>query len=132
VSVRGAATVALATAVLAGCGNPVHSHYSVKQTAPCLRKLGYRVSTDASKLGPVEASATEGALLAKERGNALTVTFSENASEAKNIEAGYRHFVAKPLREHLDDVMSAQKNAVLLWTITPPKEELDRVLGCLR
>jgi hypothetical protein len=119
-------------AALAGCGNPVHSHYSVKQTAPCLRKLGYAVQTDASKLGPVEASATEGALLAKERGNAVKITFSENASEAKNIEAGYRRFTPKPRREHIDDVMSSQKNAVLLWTITPPKEELDRVLGCLR
>ena len=119
-------------AALAGCGNPVHSHYSVKETAPCLRQLGYRVTTDASKLGPVEASATEGALLAKERGNALTITFSEKASETKNIEAGYRHFAPKKLRPHLGDVMSAQKNAVLLWTITPPKEELDRVLGCLR
>jgi hypothetical protein len=120
------------SAALAGCGNPVHSHYSVKETAPCLRKLGYTVTTDASKLGPVEASATEGALLAKERGNALKITFSENASEAKNIEAGYRRFTPKPRREHIDDVMSAQKNAVLLWTITPPKDELDRVLGCLR
>ena len=119
-------------AALAGCGNPVHSHYSVKETAPCLRKLGYEVETNASELGPVEASATDGALLAKERGNAVTITFSEKASEAKNIEAGYRHFAPKKLRPHLDDVMSAQKNAVLLWTITPPKDELDRVLGCLR
>jgi hypothetical protein len=119
-------------AALAGCGNPVHSHYSVKQTAPCLRKLGYIVTTDASKLGPVEASATEGALLARERGNALTITFSQNASEAKNIKAGYRHFAPKKLRPHLDDVMSSQKNAVLLWTVTPPKHELDRALGCLR
>ena len=93
-STRGAALLALGL-VVAGCGNPVHSHYSVKQTAPCLRKLGYTVTTDASKLGPVEASATEGALLAKERGNAVTITFSQNDSEATNIEAGYRHFVSK-------------------------------------
>ena len=118
--------------VLTGCGNPVHSHYSVKQTAPCLRKLGYKVSTNASKLGPIEASATEGALLAKERGNALTVTFSANSSEANNVEAAYRRFVSKKLRPHIDDVMSSQKNAVLLWTITAPKDELDRALGCLK
>jgi hypothetical protein len=130
-SVRRAAPLALA-ALIAGCGNPVHSHYAVKETAPCLSKLGYRVITDASKLGPVEASATEGALLAREKGNAVTITFSQNASEAKNIETAYRHFAPKKLRPHLDDVMSAQKNAVLLWTITPPKEESDRVLGCLR
>jgi hypothetical protein len=130
-SVRRAALLAV-VAALAGCGNPVHSHYSVKETAPCLRKLGYTITTDASKLGPVEASATDGALRAREKGNALTITFSENAKEAENIETAYRHFAPKKLRPHIDDVMSAQKNAVLLWTITPPKEESDRVLGCLR
>ena len=41
--------LALLAIPLAGCGNPVHSHYSVKQTAPCLRKLGYKVSTNAEK-----------------------------------------------------------------------------------
>jgi hypothetical protein len=131
VSARRLAVLGLAV-VLAGCGNPVHSHYSVKQTAPCLRGLGYTISTDASKLGPVEASATEGALLAKEHGNALRLTFSLNAAEATNIEAAYRKFVPKKLRPHIDDVMLSQKNAVLLWTITPPADELKRVLGCLR
>ncbi|TML19554.1 MAG: hypothetical protein E6G32_11960 [Actinobacteria bacterium] len=101
--VRCGAPLAVAM-VLAGCGNPVHSHYSVKQTAPCLRKLGYAVSTNAS----------------------------QNSSEAGNVEAAYRRFVSKKLRPHIDDVMLSQKNAVLLWTITPPKDELNRVLGCLK
>src|SRR3989442_10163565 len=92
--VRCGAPLAVAM-VLAGCGNPVHSHYSVKQTAPCLRKLGYAVSTNASKLGPIEAAATEGALLAKERGNAVRVTFSQNSSEAGNVEAAYRRVVSQ-------------------------------------
>ena len=49
--------VALALAgALAGCGNPVHSHYSVSATAPCLSKLGYRVNTNAEKLGLIESS----------------------------------------------------------------------------
>jgi len=130
-SIRRAAPLAL-VALLTGCGNPVHSHYSVKETAPCLRKLGYTVDTDASKLGPVEASAPEGALRAKEKGNAVVITFAENGGQAKNIEAGYRRFVSKKLRPHLADVMFSQKNVVLLWTITPPQEELKRVLGCLR
>ena len=119
-------------ALLAGCGNPVHSHYSVKETAPCLEKLGYDVDTDASKLGPVEASAPEGALSAQEKGNAVVITFGENAEQARNIEAGYRRFASKRVREHIRDVMQSQKNAVLLWTITPPQDESRRVLGCLR
>jgi hypothetical protein len=104
----------------------------VRETAPCLEKLGYRVDTNASRLGPVENSATEGALLAKERGNAVRMTFSADHAEAKNIEAAYHRFVPKRMRRHLSDVLSSQKNATLLWTVTPPAEEADRVLGCLR
>ena len=126
------AALLLLVLLLAACGNPVHSHYSVKQTAPCLRKLGYRISTDTSKMGPVEASATEGALTAKETGNAVRITFSQNASEAKNIEDAYKRFSPPKRSKHIKDVMSAQHNVVLIWTITPPKDELDRVLGCLR
>lgn len=122
-----AATVVLA----AGCGNPVHSHYSVAATSPCLKKLGYKVS-DASKRGPVEAAATEGAILAHEKGNAVVITFGSNEEEATNIKRGYRRFASAHLRPHLDDVMLSQKNAVLRWTVTPPKDELDRVLGCLK
>jgi hypothetical protein len=120
-----------AVVVLAGCGNPVHSHYSVKATTPCLKKLGYAVK-DASKLGPIEASAPEGAIVAREKGNAVVISFGTNAREATNIKRGYRRFAPPSLRPHLDDVMLSQKNAVLRWTVTPPRDELDRVLGCLR
>jgi hypothetical protein len=118
--------------LLAACGNPVHKHYSVKDTAPCLRKLHYAVSTNADEIGPVEASAPEGALIAREPGNAVVVTFGDDAAEAANLKRAYRRFVSAKLRPHLDDVMLSQKNAVLLWTITPPRDELDRVLGCLK
>jgi hypothetical protein len=118
--------------LLAACGNPVHSHYSVKDTAHCMRKLGYQVDTDAARLGPVEASAPEGALRATEPGNAVVITFADDDAGARNIEAGYRRFVSPRLRRHIRDVMLSQKNAVLLWTITPPQAELNRVLGCLR
>jgi hypothetical protein len=121
-----------ATVFAAGCGNPVHSHYSIKETAPCLEGLGYTVDRDASDHGPVEASATEGALLATEPGNAVVITFSADADEAANIKQAYRQFASKKLRPHIDDVMESQKNVVLRWTITPPREEHDRVFGCLK
>jgi hypothetical protein len=122
----------LLAAAVAGCGNPVHTHYGVKGTAACLRKLGYTVETNAAKLGPVEGSATQGALLAKEPGNAVRITFSDNHGEAQNIEAAYRRFVPKKERKHLGDVLSSQRNATLLWTITPPPDELQRVRNCLQ
>jgi hypothetical protein len=28
--------------------------------------------------------------------------------------------------------MRTQKNAVLLWTVTPPQDELDKVFACLK
>jgi hypothetical protein len=118
--------------LVAACGNPVHSHYTVKDTAACLRNLGYEVDTDAASLGPVEASAPEGALRAKKPGNAVVITFAEDEAGARNIEAGYRRFVSPRLRRHIRDVMLSQKNAVLLWTVTPPQDELTRVLDCLR
>jgi hypothetical protein len=117
---------------LLGCGNPVHTHYSVTGTSLCLRKLGYNVDTNAAKLGPVEDSATEGALLAREPGNAVRITFSEDHPQALNIMRAYHRFAPKRMRKHLSDVLSAQRNATLLWTVTPPPEELQRVRGCLR
>ena len=128
---RRAAPFVLA-ALAAGCGNPVHGHYGVKGTAACLRKLGYTVNTHAAQLGPVEGSATEGALLAKEPGNAVRITFSSDHGQAVNIMAAYHRFAPEPMRSHLGDVLSSQKNATLLWTITPPADEMQRVLGCLK
>jgi hypothetical protein len=128
---RRAAPLLLA-AFAAGCGNPVHTHYGVKGTAACLKKLGYTVNTNAAQLGVVEDSATEGALLAKEPGNAVRITFSADHAQAVNIMAAYHKFVPRRVRKHLGDVLSSQKNATLLWTITPPPEEMQRVLGCLK
>jgi hypothetical protein len=116
----------------AACGNPVHKHYSENATASCLRNLHYTVNTNASQLGPVENSATEGALRASEPGNAVRMTFSEDHAEALNIEAAYHRFAPRKLRKHLGDVLSSQKNATLLWAVTPPVDEQQRVLGCLR
>jgi hypothetical protein len=128
----GRAVPFLLAAAAVGCGNPIHTHYGVKGTAACLRKLGYSVDTNAAKLGPVEGSATEGALLATEPGNAVRITFSEDHAQALNIVAAYRRFVPKRERKHLGDVLSSQRNATLLWTITPPPDELQRVRNCLQ
>jgi hypothetical protein len=119
-------------ALAAGCGNPVHSHYGVKATAACLRKLGYTVNTHLGPRNVVENSAAEGALLAKEPGNAVRITFSSDHGQAVNIMAAYHLFAPQPMRAHLGDVLSSQKNATLLWTITPPADEMQRVLGCLK
>jgi hypothetical protein len=118
--------------VLAGCGETEPSVYKPGPTATCLRGDGYRVTTDPAQLGLVERSAENGGLIAFEPGNAVRIAFGANSDDAIGIEAGFRRFVSKKLRRHISDVMRTQKNAVFLWTITPPIEELNKVYGCLK
>jgi hypothetical protein len=119
-------------ALLAACGNPVHSHYSVKSTAPCLTKLGYAVNTNAEKLGVIESSAPEGALRASEPGNNVTIDFAQDAGGAAALARAYHTFGPAKRRKHINDVLQMQHNVVLVWEITPPSAELQRVLGCLK
>jgi hypothetical protein len=121
----------LLAGLAAGC-NSQPSTYKAQPTADCLRKLGYRVVTDPTKLGVVEAHATYGGLVAFHPGNAVRIAFGSNEEDAVGIEHGYRRFAPKKLRPHIDDVMRNQKNAVLLWTVTPPQTEMDEVFGCLK
>lgn len=106
--------------------------YKAAGTADCLRQAGYQVTTDSVRLGVVERSAENGGLIAFEPGNAVRIAFGANSDDALGIEAGFRRFVSKKVRPHIGDIMRTQKNAVLLWTITPPQEELNKVYACLK
>ena len=44
----------------------------------------------------------------------------------------FRRFAPRKLRPHITDVMRTQKNAVMLWTVTPPLDEQNTVFGCLK
>jgi hypothetical protein len=121
---------AFAVLLLAGCG--ATNTYHLDGTASCMKDANYRVRTDSDNLGVVAASASLGSLRAFEPGNTVTISFGDDHREAVNISELYRKFAPKKLRPHIDDVMAIQKNAVLLWTITPPPDEHDKVLGCLK
>jgi hypothetical protein len=116
----------------AGCSSGEPSAYKAESTAKCLRGQGYRVTTDPAKVGVIAANAPNGGLRAFEPGNTLTVAFGANSDDALGIQRAFRRFAPKKLRPHIDDVMRTQKNAVLLWTVTPPPEEMDKVFGCLK
>jgi hypothetical protein len=118
--------------LLAAACNSEPSTYKAAPTASCLRKAGYRVTTDPAKLGVVEGHAANGGLIAFHPGNAVRVAFGSSSDDAIGIEHGYRRFAPKKLKPHIDDVMRVQKNAVLLWTVTPPVDEMNKVFGCLR
>jgi hypothetical protein len=125
--------VVLAFALLAaGCGVAEPDAYKAEPTADCLRDDGYRVTTDPARLGVVEANTANGGLLASKPGNALRIAFGENSDDAIGIQRGYRRFVSKKLLPDISDVMRTQKNAVLLWTVTPPLEEMNAVFACLK
>jgi hypothetical protein len=118
-------------ALAAGC-NTEPSVYKAQSTAKCIHeKLGYRVTTDPSELGVVERTAPNGGLIAFHPGNAVRVAFAENSDAAAGLERAYRVFAPRKLRPHITDVMRTNKNAVFLWTVTPPQEEIDAVFACL-
>jgi hypothetical protein len=118
--------------LLAACGGAEPSAYKADPTATCLRKLGYRVTTIDREVGVVAAAAPNGGLRAFEPGNTVTIAFGENQDDALQIEGAFRRFAPKKLRPNIDDVMRVQKNAVLLWTVTPPEDEMNKVFGCLK
>jgi hypothetical protein len=122
----------LLVVVAAGC-NTEPSVYKAAPTAKCLRsKLHYRVTTDRAEIGVVERTAPNGGLIAFHPGNAVRMAFAESSDAAPGLEHAYRIFAPKKLRPHITDVMRTNKNVVLLWTVTPPQEEINAVYGCLK
>jgi hypothetical protein len=122
----------LLAACAAGC-NTEPSTYKAAPTAKCLRtKLHYQVTTDPVELGIVERNAPNGGLLAHYPGNAIRVAFAESSDAATGVENGFRRFAPPKLRPHISDVMRTNKNAVLLWTVTPSQETIDGVYDCLK
>jgi hypothetical protein len=129
---RLSAVLLLACILAAGCTSGEPSAYKAEPTAKCLRDNGFTVTTDDAKVGVVAANAPHGGLLAKEPGNALTIAFAQDSDDAIMVSGAFKRFASKKLRPHIDDVMRLQKNAVLLWTVTPPQDEMDKVFGCLK
>jgi hypothetical protein len=117
---------------VAACGAAEPSAYKAAPTANCLRDKGYTVTTDDTQVGVIAANAPNGGLRANEPGNALTIAFGQDSDDAIQIAAAFKRFAPKTLRPHITDVMRTQKNAVLLWTVTPPQVEINKVYDCLK
>ena len=122
----------LAGLLLAGCSSGEPSTFKAEPTAKCLTGKGYTVTTDDAKVGVIAANAPNGGLRANEPGNALTIAFGQDSDDAIKIAAAFKKFAPKKLRPHIGDVMRTQKNAVLLWTVTPPQVEQNKVFACLK
>jgi hypothetical protein len=119
--------------VAAGCSSGEPSAYKAEPTAKCLRGKSFdEVTTESARIGVIAAAAPNGGLRAFEPGNTLTIAFGENNDDALAIERAFRRFAPRKLRRHITDVMRTQKNAVMLWTVTPPLDEQNTVFGCLK
>ena len=127
--------VLLAVCVLvAGCGVRNSKPFTAQGTAPCLKDHAFtRVTTNPSQVGFIAGFADHGGIrAASPTGNILTIAFTESADTVNSTEDAFRSHAPKSLRPHMSDIMSTNRNAVLVWTITPRPEELDTAQRCLK
>lgn len=119
--------------VLAACGSGSTKPYTAAGTKACLTQKGFTgVTTADSKIGFIAAFAANGGLLAKSSsGNVLTIAFTESSDSVAGTEKAFRRAAPASLRPHMADIMEAQRNAVLVWTVSPTSQELSDAEGCL-
>lgn len=119
----------LAAVALAGCGTP--PHYSLDKSRACFEHAGKRITAPTKDF--VAESATDGTFrvwLHGKRGNFVTLSFGQDAADAKNIADGYLRFHAKNIG--ISDILYLEKNVVLLWREHPADTELSTVRDCLK
>jgi hypothetical protein len=122
----------LVVLVLAACGS-TSKPYTAAGTKACLVQKGFTgVTSSPAKIGFIAAFAANGGIQGRSpAGNVLTIAFADGPSSAPGIEKRYRRAAPPRLRPHMSDIMEAQKNAVLVWTVSPSQQELSDAEGCL-
>ena len=117
----------------AGCGARSSKPFTAAGSAACFTKKGFtQVTTDQAKVGFIAGFAANGGLRATAGGNnILTVAFAEDEASAPSTEKAFRRFAPPKLRPRMADIMEAERNAVLVWTVTPSAQELADAKGCL-
>jgi hypothetical protein len=125
-----------AAALVAGCGVRNSKPFSPKATAACLSTRGFTaVTIDPRKVGFVAAFADDGGLRGTSPDhNVLTIAFAADAepSSTSSLEDSFRTHAPASLRPHMGDIMSVNRNAVIVWTISPSSDDSDAVNRCLR
>jgi hypothetical protein len=126
------AAVSLAVAV-AGCGARSNKPFTAKGTAACLTKKGFtKVTTNSVKVGFIAAFADNGGLRATTTdGNVLTIAFTPDTAGVASTKQAFRSHAPARLRPRMDDIMESERNAVLVWTVTPTPQQLADAKSCL-
>jgi len=127
------ATIAVLAVVVAGCGARSTKPFTAKGSASCLKQKGFKdVTTAQTKVGFIAGFAANGGLRATTSdGNVLTVAFAEDEASTASTEQAFRRFAPPKLRPRMSDIMEAERNAVLVWTVTPTAAQLADAKGCL-
>lgn len=119
--------------VAAGCGARSSKPFTAAGSAACFTKKGFtKVTTDPLKVGFIAGFAENGGLRATAAdGNVLTIAFAADDTSASETETAFRRHAPASLRPHMNDIMEAQRNAVLVWTTSPSAQQLADAEGCL-
>jgi hypothetical protein len=132
--VRRIVGISLAVALLAaGCGVRTTKPFTARGTIGCLKTHGFTgVTMNPITVGFVAGFSEHGGIRARSPGgNLLTIAFAADSDSTASTESAFRSHAPKSLRSHISDIMSSNRNAVLVWTTTPAADDLASATGCL-
>jgi hypothetical protein len=113
--------------MVAGCGGG-GTTYSADKSRACLVEKG-RVVTGPPASDLVATAAEAGSFTVHFGNNIATVSFGDDRDGAEGIVRAYQRFRGENIG--LLDVLSAQRNAVLLWAVHPQDSYLKAIEDCL-
>jgi hypothetical protein len=127
------AALGLTAVLVAGCGARNNKPFTATGSAACFTKKGFtKVTTDPAKVGFIAGFADNGGLRATTSdGNVLTIAFAADEAGATSTQTAFRNHAPKKLRPRMADIMEAQRNAVLVWTVSPTPQQLTDAESCL-
>ena len=128
-----ALSIVLICVLAAGCGARNDKPFTAKGSAACFTKKGFtQVTIDPLKVGLIAGFAENGGLRATaDNGNVLTIAFAADAAAVASTEQAFRTHAPARLRPRMHDIMEPQRNAVLVWTVSPTPAQLADATSCL-
>ncbi len=120
--------------VAAGCGVRSSKPFTAAASVGCFRSHGFKdATTNPDKVGFIAGFSDRGGLKGTAPdGNVLTIAFTQDATTTGQTETAFRNHAPPRLRPHMHDIMSVDRNAVIVWTISPSSDDTAAVNLCLR
>ena len=130
---RIAVSIVALCVLAAGCGARNDKPFTAKGSAACFTKKGFtQVTIDPLKVGFIAGFAENGGLKATAgNGNVLTVAFTADSTGVASTKQAFRTHAPPKLRPRMHDIMESERNAVLVWTVSPTPQQLADATGCL-